>query len=128
MEHVRITGLPFCPAMEMHGIIGLYVLHKSSRHIPPAFSKARSDFIYKNKKAPFSILRRCCGRFVMKRTGKKILSFSKADTASDTSLFTDYLPTINETIDSSGFKHPGVGLTKDTLETMRTDVRAGAEP
>ena len=50
-----------------------------------------------------------------------------ADTTTD-SLMTDYLPTINETIDASGFKHPGVGLTKDILENMRTEVRAHQEP
>ena len=43
-------------------------------------------------------------------------------------MFTDYQPTINEVIDASGFKHPGVGLTKDILENMRTQVRAQKEP
>lgn len=44
------------------------------------------------------------------------------------SLITDYQPTINEVIDASGFKHPGVGLTKDILENMRTQVRGQKEP
>lgn len=48
--------------------------------------------------------------------------------AETTSLITDYQPTINETIDASGFKHPGVGLTKDILENMRTQVLAQKEP
>ncbi|MDF2645596.1 MAG: hypothetical protein K0Q73_1401, partial [Paenibacillus sp.] len=44
------------------------------------------------------------------------------------SMFTDYQPTINEVIDASGFKHPGIGLTKDILENMRSQVRAQKEP
>ena len=44
------------------------------------------------------------------------------------SMITDYQPTINEVIDASGFKHPGVGLTKDFLENVRTQVRAQKEP
>ncbi|XEC94400.1 LamG-like jellyroll fold domain-containing protein [Paenibacillus tarimensis] len=44
------------------------------------------------------------------------------------SIFTDYQPTIHEVIDESGFKHPGVGLTKDILENVRTQVRAQKEP
>ncbi|MDQ0897846.1 OmpL47-type beta-barrel domain-containing protein [Paenibacillus sp. V4I7] len=48
--------------------------------------------------------------------------------AETTSIFTDYQPTINEVIDVSGFKHPGVGLTKDILENMRTQVLAQKEP
>ncbi|WP_199615816.1 discoidin domain-containing protein [Paenibacillus alkalitolerans] len=50
-----------------------------------------------------------------------------AETTSE-SLMTDYLPTIYEVIDESGFKHPGVGLTKETLENLRTQVRAQKEP
>jgi len=79
----------------------------------------------------------------MRKIGKKLISFVvsaamivqtslalmplpvKAET---TSIFTDYQPTIEEVIDSSGFKHPGVGLTKDILENLRTKVRAQAEP
>jgi len=41
---------------------------------------------------------------------------------------TSYQPTINETIDASGFRHPGVGLTKDVLENVRAQVRAQKEP
>ncbi|MBD0382950.1 putative Ig domain-containing protein [Paenibacillus sedimenti] len=44
------------------------------------------------------------------------------------SIITDYQPTIHETIDASGFKHPGVGLTKDILENVRAQVRAQKEP
>ncbi|QYR19338.1 putative Ig domain-containing protein [Paenibacillus sp. sptzw28] len=44
------------------------------------------------------------------------------------SVITDYLPTIAEVIDASGFKHPGVGLTKDILENVRAQVRAQKEP
>ena len=44
------------------------------------------------------------------------------------SVMTDYQPTIQEVIDASGFKHPGVGLTKDFLENVRTQVRAQKEP
>ncbi|RPK31233.1 putative Ig domain-containing protein [Paenibacillus xylanexedens] len=40
----------------------------------------------------------------------------------------EYLPTIYEEIDASGFKHPGIGLTKDILENMRTQVLAKQEP
>ncbi|HWT77065.1 MAG TPA: putative Ig domain-containing protein, partial [Mobilitalea sp.] len=46
----------------------------------------------------------------------------------DPSIFTEYLPEINETIDESGFLHPGVGLTKEILENVRTQVRAQKEP
>jgi LPXTG-motif cell wall-anchored protein len=48
--------------------------------------------------------------------------------AETSSIFTDYQPTITETIDNSGFKHPGVGLTKDILENIRTQVRSQKEP
>jgi hypothetical protein len=50
--------------------------------------------------------------------------------AADTiqTIVTSYQPTISETIDASGFKHPGVGLTKDVLENMRTEVLAQKEP
>ena len=52
---------------------------------------------------------------------------SAAETTAQ-SVITDYIPTINEVIDASGFKHPGIGLTKDILENMRTQVRAQKEP
>ena len=50
--------------------------------------------------------------------------------AADTiqTLATGYQPTINETVDTSGFKHPGIGLTKAILENMRTQVLAQKEP
>ncbi|WP_309121604.1 discoidin domain-containing protein [Paenibacillus sp.] len=44
------------------------------------------------------------------------------------SIITDYQPTIYETIDANGFKHPGVGLTKETLENLQTQIRAQKEP
>lgn len=50
-----------------------------------------------------------------------------ADEASP-AIFTDYLPEITEVVDAGGFRHPGVGLTKDILENMRTQVRAQKEP
>ncbi|KRE35227.1 LamG-like jellyroll fold domain-containing protein [Paenibacillus sp. Soil522] len=50
-----------------------------------------------------------------------------AETGSE-SVITDYLPTIYETIDANGFKHPGVGLTKELLENLQTQVRAQKEP
>ncbi|MVW59649.1 hypothetical protein GPY61_06875 [Massilia sp. NEAU-DD11] len=43
-------------------------------------------------------------------------------------MVTSYQPVISESIDANGFKHPGVGLTKATLETMRTQVLAKKEP
>lgn len=52
----------------------------------------------------------------------------KAKAVTNTPVFTDYQPTINESIDASGFKHPGVGLTKDTLENMRAEILAQKEP
>jgi len=50
--------------------------------------------------------------------------------AADTiqTLATSYQPTISERIDASGFKHPGIGFTKETLENVRTQVRAQKEP
>ncbi|MGB8453444.1 MAG: putative Ig domain-containing protein [Anaerocolumna sp.] len=52
-----------------------------------------------------------------------------ADTTASTSIFTDYLPDITEVANAeSGFTHPGIGLTKELLENVRTKVRAGAEP
>ena len=41
---------------------------------------------------------------------------------------TSYVPVITETVDASGFKHPGIGFTKDILENARTQVRAQREP
>ena len=35
---------------------------------------------------------------------------------------------IHETVSDAGFAHPGVGLTADHLENMRTQVLAGVEP
>jgi len=43
-------------------------------------------------------------------------------------IVTSYQPSINETVDASRFKHPGVGLTKDILENMRAEVLAQKEP
>ncbi|WP_371766636.1 OmpL47-type beta-barrel domain-containing protein [Massilia sp.] len=43
-------------------------------------------------------------------------------------MVTSYRPVISESIDANGFKHPGVGLTKAILETMRTQVLAKKEP
>jgi len=50
--------------------------------------------------------------------------------AADTiqTLATDYQPTLSESIDAGGFRHPGIGFTKDMLENMRTQVRAQREP
>jgi hypothetical protein len=79
----------------------------------------------------------------MKKTGKKLISIFatitmivqicltgvavtvKAETAS---VFTDYLPSITQVTDAGSFTHPGVGLTKEILENLRTKIRAGAEP
>jgi hypothetical protein len=59
-----------------------------------------------------------------------LLSMPGAAQAADTivTLATAYQPTINETIDASGFKHPGVGLTKEMLENVRAQVLAQQEP
>jgi hypothetical protein len=43
-------------------------------------------------------------------------------------MVTSYQPVISESIDANGFRHPGVGLTKETLETMRAQVLAKKEP
>ncbi|WP_200951828.1 alginate lyase family protein, partial [Massilia sp. Root133] len=43
-------------------------------------------------------------------------------------LVTSYQPVITETIDANGFKHPGVGLTKEMLENARTQILAKKEP
>lgn len=77
-------------------------------------------------------------KFTVKRILVSVISFSmitsalsiesKADTVESTSLITDYRPTITETVDSSGFKHPGIGLTKDILENIRAEILAQKEP
>ena len=41
---------------------------------------------------------------------------------------TAYQPTVTESIDASGFRHPGVGLTKEILDNVRAQVRAQKEP
>ena len=50
--------------------------------------------------------------------------------AADTiqTIVTNYQPTINEFVDANGFKHPGVGVTRDVLENMRAAVQAQKEP
>ncbi|WP_245600090.1 discoidin domain-containing protein [Paenibacillus harenae] len=53
---------------------------------------------------------------------------ASATEATAQTLSTEDQPTINEVIDASGFKHPGIGLTKDILENMRTQVLAQKEP
>ncbi|OMF44730.1 hypothetical protein BK138_34365 [Paenibacillus rhizosphaerae] len=60
-----------------------------------------------------------------------LLPFSTEDAAAKAtvpSVLTDHIPSIHETIDESGFKHPGVGLTKEILENVRTQVREQKEP
>lgn len=52
---------------------------------------------------------------------------SAAETT-ETSMISNDLPTINEVIDESGFKHPGVGLTKDILENVRAQVQEQKQP
>ncbi|RTE10819.1 discoidin domain-containing protein [Paenibacillus whitsoniae] len=48
--------------------------------------------------------------------------------AEPASVFTDYLPAITQVTDEEGFIHPGVGLTKELLENLRSKIRAGAQP
>jgi len=43
-------------------------------------------------------------------------------------LVTSYQPTVTETLDASGFKHPGAGVTRAVLENMRSQVLARKEP
>lgn len=43
-------------------------------------------------------------------------------------LATTYEPAITETVDDAGFTHPGIGLTRQMLEDLRTQVRAQKEP
>ncbi|WP_261305048.1 OmpL47-type beta-barrel domain-containing protein [Paenibacillus andongensis] len=50
-----------------------------------------------------------------------------AVSAADTTVITGNQVEINETI-TGGFTHPGVGLTKTTLETMRAEVLSQHEP
>ncbi len=42
--------------------------------------------------------------------------------------FTSFQPTITEVIDPAGFRHPGVGLTKNILVNARTQIIAQQEP
>ncbi|MGF7030817.1 hypothetical protein J2T17_001723 [Paenibacillus mucilaginosus] len=53
---------------------------------------------------------------------------SAAEDTTGLSITAEDPPAILEEIDASGFKHPGVGLTKEILENMRTQVRAQKEP
>lgn len=48
--------------------------------------------------------------------------------AADLPEITGFQPTIQEVIDSSGFIHPGVGLTKSVLENTRAQIIARQEP
>lgn len=60
-----------------------------------------------------------------------LLPLSPEDAAAEAaapSVLTDNIPSIHETMDESGFKHPGVGLTKEILENVRTQVREQKEP
>ena len=62
-------------------------------------------------------------------TGMALL-LPRAAAAADAilTLATSYQPSIQETTDASGFKHPGVGLTKPVLENLRTQIRAQKVP
>ncbi|HEY6915232.1 MAG TPA: Ig domain-containing protein, partial [Paludibacter sp.] len=55
-------------------------------------------------------------------------SFVAAATSKEDVVFTDYQPAISEVVDNDGFKHPGVGLTKELLENVRQKVRQKIEP
>jgi hypothetical protein len=57
-----------------------------------------------------------------------IIPLSSGAAATELPPITDYQPSINEVIDASGFKHPGIGLTKDILENMRAQVLVKKEP
>jgi hypothetical protein len=41
---------------------------------------------------------------------------------------TDYVPAVSESIDASGFRHPGQGFTKEMLENVQAQVRAQQQP
>ncbi|MEO7493999.1 MAG: hypothetical protein ABIT83_07165, partial [Massilia sp.] len=43
-------------------------------------------------------------------------------------LATSYVPTVSESIDASGFKHPGLGYTKQMLENVQLQVRTQQQP
>ncbi|MCA0755414.1 discoidin domain-containing protein [Paenibacillus sp. N4] len=53
---------------------------------------------------------------------------SAAEETAEQPVIGEVQPVIYEVIDESGFKHPGVGLTKDILENVREQVRAQKEP
>lgn len=61
-------------------------------------------------------------------TGFNSGSFITAASSKTEIIFTDYLPVINEVVDKEGFKHPGVGLTRELLENARNKVRQKIEP
>jgi hypothetical protein len=68
-------------------------------------------------------------RLILAALSLSLLAAGTADAANAIqTLATSYQPAINDTVDASGFKHPGVGLTKDVLENMRTQVLAQKEP
>lgn len=57
-----------------------------------------------------------------------VIPLSMEVSAAEETISVGYQPTIQEEMDASGFKHPGIGLTKDILENMRTQVLAQKEP
>ncbi|WP_439510865.1 discoidin domain-containing protein [Marinimicrobium koreense] len=55
-------------------------------------------------------------------------AFSMSSAAQTLPPISSYEPAINETIDASGFVHPGIGLTKEKLENARQQIWAEQEP
>ncbi|MEU4383986.1 discoidin domain-containing protein [Promicromonospora sp. NPDC023805] len=55
-------------------------------------------------------------------------SAAVADDAGPAELLAGQAVEIHKTVSDAGFAHPGVGLTADNLENMRTQVRADVEP
>lgn len=58
-----------------------------------------------------------------------VTASARADSNRVTALLSGYTPTVNEVVHpDSGFTHPGVGVTKELLDNVQTQVRNGTEP
>lgn len=85
----------------------------------------------KRNKRSGKVLKGCLALLILLGMTTMYLSLTAGTAAAEpsvNSLLTDYVPAIHEVTDESGFKHPGVGVTKEILENLQTQIRAQKEP